>query len=282
MAGTCAYLISKKGAAKLAHSGLYKELICVDDFLNAINDLRVGAHMNDEVNTLDSVRKVRGQGFTVYGSVSNLGDADAIVALDSCHMSDTRYPRTGPPPPSTGPEGEADDDDDDYAVGYQNGGHALALGARTSASNPDVVLLDETPAAVAPTAAAALVVAQPAGLAQPRALCIVQGRSTEGKGVEYKIRWEGLGQEHDAWLSAATLPDKMIERFRRDPDLDPDLHVARAMVGRRVLLNVVGHGWHHGTIELVKFRLCTPQLQVMFDDGDRKCFSVAQCSKALQ
>jgi hypothetical protein len=42
MAGTCAYLISKKGAAKLAHSGFYK-----DDFLNAINDWRVGAHMND-------------------------------------------------------------------------------------------------------------------------------------------------------------------------------------------------------------------------------------------
>ena len=256
MAGTCAYLISKKGAAKLAHSGLYKELICVDDFLNAINELRVGAHMNDEVNTLDSVRKVRGQGFTVYGSVSNLGDADAIVALDSSHTSDTRYPRTGPPPPSTP---------------------------------------DETPAAVAPTAAAAPVVAQPAGPAQPRALCIVQGRSTKGKGVEYKIRWEGLGQEHDAWLSPAALPDKMIERFRREFTsteqwqlesltgvCDPDLHVARAMVGKRVLLNVVGHGRHHGTIELVKFRLCTPQLQVMFDDGDRKCFSVAQCSKALQ
>ena len=78
----------------MAHSGFYKELIRVDDFLNAINDLRVGAHMNDEVNTLDSVRKVRGQGFTVYGSVSNLGDADAIVALDSSHTSDTRYPRT--------------------------------------------------------------------------------------------------------------------------------------------------------------------------------------------
>jgi hypothetical protein len=194
----------------------YKELICVDDFLNAINDLRVGAHMNDEVNTLDSVRKVWGQGFTMYRSVSNQGDAGAIVALDSSHTSDTRYPRTGPPPPSTGPEGEATDDDDDYAVGYQNGGHALALGARTSASNPDVVLLDDTPPAVAPTAAAAPVVAQPTGPAQARALCIVQARRTEGKGVEYKVRWEGLDKEHDTWLSPAALPDKMIERFRRE------------------------------------------------------------------
>ena len=87
----------------------------------------------------------------------------------------------------------------------------------------------------------------------------------------------------------------MIERFRREFTsteqwqseslvgvCDLDLHVARALVGKRVLLNVVGHGRHHGTIELVKFRLCTPQLQVMFDDGDRKCFSAAQCSKALQ
>jgi hypothetical protein len=48
--------------------------------------------MNDEVNTLDSVRKVRGQGFTVYLSESL--ERHAIVALDSSHTSDTRYPRT--------------------------------------------------------------------------------------------------------------------------------------------------------------------------------------------
>ena len=93
IAGQVAYLISKRGATKLASSGFEKEFFCVDDFLNAINDWRVGDHMNEKVNKLQCVQYVRQKGFTIYlCEARELGD-DAIVTMDASHTSDTRYER---------------------------------------------------------------------------------------------------------------------------------------------------------------------------------------------
>ena len=96
IAGQVAYLISKRGATKLASSGFEKEFFCVDDFLNAINDWRVGDHMNEKVNKLQCVQYVRQKGFTIYlceAREPRWNRHDGIVTMDASHTSDTRYER---------------------------------------------------------------------------------------------------------------------------------------------------------------------------------------------
>ena len=89
VAGTLCYLISARGAARLATSGFHEELFCVDDFLNAVNCWHVRRHMNERVQTCSSVLSVRKLGFTMYVSEPRRrGQGPGIVSTESSHKSD--------------------------------------------------------------------------------------------------------------------------------------------------------------------------------------------------
>ena len=91
VAGQNAYLLSRRGATKIANSGFHKEIFCYDDFLNLVNSRRCGAHFHGELDKLQSVETTRKMG----GGLSILVCSGVrIVGHDSAsRISDTLYAR---------------------------------------------------------------------------------------------------------------------------------------------------------------------------------------------
>jgi GR25 family glycosyltransferase involved in LPS biosynthesis len=91
VAGQNAYLLSRRGATKIANSGFHKEIFCYDDFLNLVNSRRRGAHFHGELDKLQSVETTRQMG----GGLSIIVCSGVkIVGHDSAsRTSDTLYAR---------------------------------------------------------------------------------------------------------------------------------------------------------------------------------------------
>ena len=60
--GGVAYVLSRKGATKIANSGYHKEIFCYDDFLNLANRNSTGTHFNSALEGLDCIQYIRRQG----------------------------------------------------------------------------------------------------------------------------------------------------------------------------------------------------------------------------